>query len=391
MYDAACCAKRASEVFGFNVPANMRRHFERLPSFPRGLLPFSDAICRFNPLYGQGMSVAAMEARLLDQLLERRKDDADPLENLALAFFEEIQSLLATPWSVSENDFIFPATRGAASARPRSSVAIWRGAVGAGGGGRRGAQDDGRGQFAAAAERGAARAADRQPGHGADAGARMTEIAHHTVTANGLRIHYAEAGAGPLVVLCHGFPELWRSWRHQLVALAEAGFRAVAPDMRGYGQTEAPHAVDQYTMLHLVGDIVGLVEALGAGSGGAVVVGHDWGAPVAWLSALLRPDRFRAVIGLSVPLPAALADAPDFGDAAVRRRAVLPALLSGRGQGRGRLRARPGVGAAKTLLTTPRATRRRALARRPPCRHGLAARRRPHRRPCRRRLRCRPG
>jgi pimeloyl-ACP methyl ester carboxylesterase len=127
----------------------------------------------------------------------------------------------------------------------------------------------------------------------------MTEITHHTINANGLRIHYAEAGAGPLVVLCHGFPELWFSWRHQLSALAEAGFRAVAPDMRGYGQTEAPHAVDQYTMLHLVGDIVGLVEALGGG--GAVIAGHDWGAPVAWNCALLRPDLFRAVIALSVP------------------------------------------------------------------------------------------
>ena len=113
VYDAACRAKRASDIYGFNVPANVRRHFERLPSFPRGLLPIADAICRFNPLYGQGMSVAAMEARLLDQLLARHKDDADPLENLAPAFFEEIQSLLASPWSVSENDFIFPQTRGA--------------------------------------------------------------------------------------------------------------------------------------------------------------------------------------------------------------------------------------------------------------------------------------
>jgi 2-polyprenyl-6-methoxyphenol hydroxylase-like FAD-dependent oxidoreductase len=112
VYDAACRAKRVSEVYGFNVPANVRRHFERLPRFPRGLIPIADAICRFNPLYGQGMSVAAMEARLLDQLLERRQGSADPLDNLAPAFFEEIQPLLATPWSVSESDFIFPQTRG---------------------------------------------------------------------------------------------------------------------------------------------------------------------------------------------------------------------------------------------------------------------------------------
>ncbi len=127
----------------------------------------------------------------------------------------------------------------------------------------------------------------------------MSDIVHHTVDANGIKIHYAEAGAGPLVVLCHGFPESWYSWRHQLVALAEAGYRAVAPDMRGYGQTDRPHAVDQYTMLHLVGDMVGLLDALGASQ--TVIAGHDWGAPVAWTAAQLRPDRFRAVIGLSVP------------------------------------------------------------------------------------------
>jgi pimeloyl-ACP methyl ester carboxylesterase len=112
-------------------------------------------------------------------------------------------------------------------------------------------------------------------------------------------MHIAEQGSGPLVVLCHGFPESWYSWRHQLPALAAAGFHAVAPDMRGYGQTDRPEAIDQYTLLHLVGDIVGLVDALGAEP--AVIAGHDWGAPVAWTAAQLRPDRFRAVIGLSVP------------------------------------------------------------------------------------------
>jgi epoxide hydrolase A/B len=127
----------------------------------------------------------------------------------------------------------------------------------------------------------------------------MSEIRHRTVAANGVQIHLAEQGEGPLVLLCHGFPESWYSWRHQLAALAEAGFRAVAPDMRGYGHSEAPAAIDQYTLLHLVGDMVGVLDALGTDS--AVIAGHDWGAPVAWHAALLRPDRFRAVIGLSVP------------------------------------------------------------------------------------------
>jgi pimeloyl-ACP methyl ester carboxylesterase len=127
----------------------------------------------------------------------------------------------------------------------------------------------------------------------------MVELTHRTVEANGLRIHCVEAGAGPLVVLCHGFPESWYSWRHQLQALAEAGYRAVAPDMRGYGQTDRPEEIEKYTLLHLVGDMVGLLDALGANQ--AVIVGHDWGAPVAWHAALLRPDRFRGVVGLSVP------------------------------------------------------------------------------------------
>jgi pimeloyl-ACP methyl ester carboxylesterase len=127
----------------------------------------------------------------------------------------------------------------------------------------------------------------------------MTQIEHRLLEANGLRMHVAEAGQGPLVVLLHGFPECWYSWRHQLVALAEAGFHAVAPDQRGYARTDRPTAVEDYTLLHLVGDVVGLVGALGEQS--AVLVGHDWGAPVAWHTAMLRPDLVRAVAGLSVP------------------------------------------------------------------------------------------
>jgi len=126
-----------------------------------------------------------------------------------------------------------------------------------------------------------------------------TEVTHRNVETNGIRMHLAEAGAGPLVVLCHGFPESWYSWRHQLPALADAGFHAVAPDMRGYGRTDRPEAIDQYTLFHQVGDMVGLLDALGAAQ--AVIAGHDWGAPVAWHAALMRPDRFRGVVGLSVP------------------------------------------------------------------------------------------
>jgi pimeloyl-ACP methyl ester carboxylesterase len=124
-------------------------------------------------------------------------------------------------------------------------------------------------------------------------------VEHRFVESNGIKIHIAEAGAGPLVVLCHGFPESWYSWRHQIKALSEAGYHVIAPDMRGYGQTDRPNAIDQYSLFHLVGDMVGLVDAIGDGP--AVVIGHDWGAPVAWHCALFRPDRFYAVAGLSVP------------------------------------------------------------------------------------------
>ncbi len=127
----------------------------------------------------------------------------------------------------------------------------------------------------------------------------MSNPTHRIVEANGIRMHIAEQGSGPLILLCHGFPESWYSWRHQLPVLAAAGYHAVAPDMRGYGQTDQPEDIAKYTLLHLVGDMIGLLDALGERS--CVIVGHDWGAGVAWNAALMRPDRFRAVVGLSVP------------------------------------------------------------------------------------------
>jgi pimeloyl-ACP methyl ester carboxylesterase len=127
----------------------------------------------------------------------------------------------------------------------------------------------------------------------------MTELHHHFVTTNGIKLHYVEQGVGPLVVMCHGFPESWCSWRHQIPALAAAGFRVVAPDQRGYGQTEAPAAIDSYNVFNLVGDIVGLVSALKESQ--AIIVGHDWGTQVAWYSSLLRPDIFRACALLGGP------------------------------------------------------------------------------------------
>lgn len=127
----------------------------------------------------------------------------------------------------------------------------------------------------------------------------MVEIKHRTIETNGIRMHIAEAGDGPLVLLLHGFPELWYTWRHQLTALAEAGFHAVAPDQRGYGQTDRPKEIIDYNIFQLTGDIIGLVNALGEPR--PFIIGHDWGSVVTQYCAVLRPDLFKAVVLLSVP------------------------------------------------------------------------------------------
>jgi pimeloyl-ACP methyl ester carboxylesterase len=124
-----------------------------------------------------------------------------------------------------------------------------------------------------------------------------------SIQANGQRIHVRIAGSsGPMVLFCHGFPESSYSWRHQLDALAAAGYRAVAMDMRGYGRSSKPAESAAYRITELVADCVAVVEALGESS--TVIVGHDLGAPVAWTAAWIRPDIFRAVVGLSLPFGA---------------------------------------------------------------------------------------
>ena len=125
----------------------------------------------------------------------------------------------------------------------------------------------------------------------------MSQVQEKSVAVNGIQLNVLEAGEGPLVLLLHGWPELAHSWRHQLPALADAGYRAVAPDMRGYGKSSVPEAIDAYTLFHLVGDVVGLVDHYQQER--AVVVGHDWGSIVAWGAATIRPQRFRGVCGMS--------------------------------------------------------------------------------------------
>src|SRR5262245_6550259 len=125
----------------------------------------------------------------------------------------------------------------------------------------------------------------------------MTEFTHTHVETNGIRMHVVEAGSGLPVLFCHGFPELWYSWRHQLRSLADAGFRAIAPDQRGYGATDAPADIESYSVHHLTGDLTGLLDALGIER--AVIVGHDWGGLLVWQMAALAAHRVAAVVGVN--------------------------------------------------------------------------------------------
>ncbi|KAK9265963.1 hypothetical protein L1049_003487 [Liquidambar formosana] len=127
----------------------------------------------------------------------------------------------------------------------------------------------------------------------------MYEVNHQRIKTNGIWMHVAEQGTGPLVLLLHGFPEFWYSWRHQITFLASHGYHAVAPDLRGYGDTDAPLSLSSYTLFHIVGDLIGLLDHFGEEQ--AFVVGHDWGAVAGWYLSLFRPDRVKGLVSLGVP------------------------------------------------------------------------------------------
>jgi len=129
--------------------------------------------------------------------------------------------------------------------------------------------------------------------------ANRSEINQRRVSTNGIELNIAEQGEGPLVLMLHGFPESWYSWRHQIPAVASAGFHAVAPDMRGYGKSDKPADISTYNQVEVTNDIIGLISSLGYKT--AIVLGHDWGAPTAWSCALHHPDKVTAVGVLSVP------------------------------------------------------------------------------------------
>lgn len=126
----------------------------------------------------------------------------------------------------------------------------------------------------------------------------MEKIQHRNLRVNGINMHVAEIGEGPPILFLHGFPELWYSWRHQLLSLSSLGYRAIAPDLRGYGDSDAPPSPSSYTALHIVGDLIALLDSLRLGQ--VFLVGHDWGAAIAWNFCLLRPDRVKALVNMSV-------------------------------------------------------------------------------------------
>jgi pimeloyl-ACP methyl ester carboxylesterase len=126
-----------------------------------------------------------------------------------------------------------------------------------------------------------------------------TGVKLRVIRTNGINLRIAEMGKGPLIILVHGWPESWYSWRNQIPALAAAGYRVVAPDMRGYGGSDKPAAVEDYDIHHTTDDLAGLVDALGEKS--AILVGHDWGSIIGWQTMLLHPDKFTAYAALSVP------------------------------------------------------------------------------------------
>jgi len=136
-------------------------------------------------------------------------------------------------------------------------------------------------------------------------------VSFRMIETNGINLRVAEMGEGPLVVLVHGWPESWYSWRHQIPAIAAAGYHVIAPDMRGYGGSDKPAAVAYYDITRLTGDIVGLLDAYGAEK--AIIIGHDWGSIVTWNSVLLHPDRFSAMIAMSVPNSGRASSPPTIG------------------------------------------------------------------------------
>ena len=343
LYDAIKDAEPLSPIYGYRRTDNQLRHYDRLDRWPERFVVIGDAVCAFNPIYGQGMTVAALEAAALAACLrdQRRRPPAGDLRGLAQQFQQRVGTIVATPWLVATGeDRRFPTTEGP---RPNPATRLVQRymdrvvAVATEDPQVFGAFSDvvnmlapPRRLFRPAILR-RVLAGLKEP-HLVEPPARLGSApapssfgATAETTAAGLdgalsavgtvdgyaalgavRLHYVEAGKGPLVVLLHGFPEFWYSWRHQIPALASAGFQVVAPDMRGYNLSDKPRGVGAYALDALVEDVAQLIRDRGAAR--AVVVGHDWGGGVAWAFAMRHPEMLERLAVLNCPHPARFFD-----------------------------------------------------------------------------------
>lgn len=315
LYEAIRDAQPISTISAYRRTENQLRHFDDLPRWPGGFVVVGDAACCFNPVYGQGMTVAAVEALVLQGWL---KDGAPAHE-----FPQRLAKAIANPWLLATGeDFRYPTTEGG---RPNAVTRLMHGYLDrvvatsttdpvVAGAFNKVVQMVARPTLLFHPEvvvrtlRGPGKApsdahplppaprvvSDPSPG---EMGLREGWI---EVDA-GVRLHYVESGEGPLVVLLHGFPEFWYSWRHQLPALAAAGYRTVAVDLRGYNLSDRPRGVESYVLPTLARDIEHLIRALGSES--ASLVGHDWGGLVAWELAMRHPDLVERLAILNLPHP----------------------------------------------------------------------------------------
>jgi pimeloyl-ACP methyl ester carboxylesterase/2-polyprenyl-6-methoxyphenol hydroxylase-like FAD-dependent oxidoreductase len=312
IYEMIRNAQPLSEIALYTYRASRRRHYERLRRFPEGYLVLGDALCSFNPLFGQGMTVCAQEAIALRSCLAEQR--AGTANGLAPAFFRRAAAIVDAPWiQVTGEDLRFPEVKGRRT--PDVIGRLWYVEQV-----QRAAMDD---PAVSQALTRVLNLLDRPTGIMRPrvvrrtlqyrfgkrmAGAKPPEgpplvpsRLHGYAILGDVRLHYVELGCGPLVILLHGFPEHWYAWRYQIPALAAAGFRVVAPDLRGYNLSSRPAGVEAYQIDRLAGDIAGLVAKLGAER--ASVAGHDWGGGVAWQFAMRYPHMLDRLAILNSPHP----------------------------------------------------------------------------------------
>ncbi|HEY3079476.1 MAG TPA: alpha/beta hydrolase [Chloroflexota bacterium] len=316
---------------------NQLRHYDRLARWPERFVVTGDAVCAFNPIYGQGMTVAALDAAALDACLreQERSATAGDLIGLATRFQKRLARTVAAPWLVATGeDLRYPTTEGGRPSPATRLVQRYMNRVVS-------VATEDAPVFEAfsdvvnmlappsrlfrpsilrrvlaglrepplveppVAETGEVAARPLVATTAAALDGRLDAVDGYAELGD-VRLHYVEAGRGPLVVLLHGFPEFWYSWRHQIRALAGAGFRVVAPDMRGYNLSDKPPGVAAYDLDALVEDVARLIRERGAER--AVVVGHDWGGGVAWAFAMRHPEMLERLVVLNCPHPARLFD-----------------------------------------------------------------------------------